>query len=314
MEVSKLKTIQPKVLKPNKIRNVAKFMQEICESEEINDLGCVKVIPPKPIKFKPVEIPCVFPKVDEQSVTCLKKVEKLPALFEMKFNKISSMKLKDFEKIGNKVAINKQEDEIEDAMWDSLITRATRKTNVNPVYATEWQESRIDSNDIWNINGFSEKHSILNVNPVSDRIPGVQSSYVMVGMAGTWFCAHKEDSDMASMNILLEGNPKIWYILPYKEAEKFETLFRELLGNLQRRLCPTVLRHKCFIIPPWILEKHGIKYTKHVQRPGEIMFTMYGAYHFGFNTGRNVCEAANITSPRFLQFFAKAKICETDCW
>lgn len=86
--------------------------------------------------------------------------------------------------------------------------------NSDPIYSTEWNESRIECDDEWNINKFTDKHSILNVNPISDRIPGVQSSYVMVGMEGTWFCIHREDSDIGSMNILLEEDPKIWYILP----------------------------------------------------------------------------------------------------
>lgn len=106
----------------------------------------------------------------------------------------------------------------------------------NPIYATEWTESRIDDKDEWNINGFTDKHSILNVNTKIDRIPGVQSSYVLVGMQGTFFCAHKEDNDLASINILLEGAPKIWYIIPQKHAEKFEKLFKDLLGIEIRRL------------------------------------------------------------------------------
>lgn len=100
----------------------------------------------------------------------------------------------------------------------------------NPVYATEWTESRIDDKDEWNINAFTEKHSILNMNTKTDRIPGVQSSYVIVGLQGTWFCAHKEDNDLASMNILLEGDVKIWYIIPQKYEKKFEKLFKHLLG------------------------------------------------------------------------------------
>lgn len=305
MEVTKIKTLKAKVIKPKKIDDVAEFIQKLCESDEINEIGCVKVCPPKPIKFKQLKVPCVFPKVEEQSVKCLKKIEKIPALIEMKYKKKTSMNLEDFENIGKAIAMKDvKQNEMENLMWRSLCARSTKKTSLNPVYATEWRDSRIECDDDWNINKFTAKHSVINVNPFSDRIPGVQSSYVMVGMEGTWFCAHKEDSDMAS---------KIWYILPCKEADKFENLFRDLLGNLQNRMCPTVLRHKCFIIPPWVLAKHGIKFTKHIQRPGEIMFTMYGAYHFGYNTGINVCEAANITSPRFLQFFSKAKLCQQDC-
>lgn len=314
MEVNKIETIKAKVLKPKKIDNVSNYLQNLCENDEINAIGCVKICPPEPIKFKRLSAKTVFPKCDEQSVSCLKKSDKIPSLIEMKYKRRLSVKLEDIKNIAKAVEVkNVNEIGIENAMWSSICSNATKKPAINPVYTTEWQDSRIQQNDVWNINKFTENHSIINVNPVCDRIPRVQSSYVIVGMQNTWFCAHKEDHDMASMNILLEGAPKIWYILPQTEAAKFENLFNELLGKLKRRLCPTVLRHKCFIIPPWILAKNGIKFTKHIQRPGEVMLTMYGAYHFGFIAGLNVCEAANIISPRFLQFFSTAKLCGQDC-
>lgn len=162
------------------------------------------------------------------------------------------------------------------------------------------------------MNNFSGKHSILNVNPINDRIPGVQKPFGIVGMDGTWFCAHKEDNDLSSLNILLEGEPKVWYCVPPSEAEKFEELFKKLSKRLGYK-CDTVLRHKCFITPPWLLEQHGIKYTRHIQRPGEIMITTYKAYHFGFNTGFNVCEAMNIASPKFLGIYPDAILCKSKC-
>lgn len=128
------------------------------------------------------------------------------------------------------------------------------------------------SDEPWNFNNFTEKHSIINVNPLSDRIPGVQTSFVNVGMEETWFCAHKEDSDIASMNVLLQGAPKIWYIVPYEDADKYEMLFNELLGRKSTFKCQTPIRHKCFIIAPWILEQRGIKLIKHIQRSNDNVY------------------------------------------
>lgn len=161
------------------------------------------------------------------------------------------------------------------------------------------------------MNKFTSKHSILNVNSIADRIPGVQTSFVNFGMMGTWFCAHREDSDVSSMNILLSGHPKVWYILPYSEANKFESLFTRLAEG--KFNCDTVYKHKCFIIPPWELIKNGIKFTKHIQYPGEAIFTSYGAYHFGFNSGLNICESINIASPKFLEFYNQATLCTPPC-
>lgn len=264
---------------------------------------------------------------------------------------MSPMKFKDFQRIAAKNASNVENiQSIEDSVWNSLCQRGSGKKGdfgfkkcytqsyiyvcsqcnkifkfsqhnynsfnclhlgFNPVYSTDSEESLMKSDEPWNMNNFTEKHSIINVNSIDNRIAGVQTSFVNVGMQGTFFCAHKEDSNIASLNILLEGAPKIWYVLPYSQAEKFEQLFEELDGG--KFICKTSLNHKCCIIPPWILSKHGIKFTKHIQKPGEIMFTLYGAYHFGFNCGLNVCESANIASPIFINFHKKATLCKPPC-
>lgn len=101
----------------------------------------------------------------------------------------------------------------------------------NPLYAVEWQEKRIDDDDKWCIHNFTAKHSIINVNEHADRIPGVQPPYVLVGVQGTWFCAHIEDNSLSSINIMLEGAAKVWYVIPEKFAVKFENLVKKLLGS-----------------------------------------------------------------------------------
>lgn len=255
----------------------------------------------------------VLPKIDRQTVTALKMVDNKPALFEMKYGKVDPMELGKFKNIAAKMSSNGNEEGIEEAMWESLCKRTTTKPKLNPVYATEWADSLHQNGDRWKINNFTEEHSILNVNAIEDRIPGVQSSFSIVGMRDTWFCAHKEDSDLASINRLLYGAIKFWYVIKPKDAAKFEKLFHNLLCDDFDYTCSTALRHKCFIIPPWVLDAHEITYTIYMQRPGEIMLTLYGAYHFGFNTGFNVCEASNIASPKYLNIFEYAKLCQPPC-
>ena len=121
---------------------------------------------------------------------------------------------------------------------------------------TEWTERRIRANDLWNINEFSEKLSILNVNPVHDRIPGVHRSFVIVEMDETWFSAHKEDSDLASINILLGGAPKIWYIC---HPEKLKIYFKMSRGVLSMNVAPSC-DINASLFPPWLLAQHGIKF------------------------------------------------------
>lgn len=77
--------------------------------------------------------------------------------------------------------------------------------------------------------------------------------------------------------------------------------------------CSTIYRHKIFIIPPEMLQVANIEFTKVIQYPGEIIITLYGAYHWGFNSGFNVCESMNLASPRYIEVHDKAVICHEQC-
>lgn len=50
-------------------------------------------------------------------------------------------------------------------------------------------------------------------------------------------------------------------------------------------------------------------YVYIIQEPGEIVMTLYDAYHLGFNPGLNVCESSNLASEKYDKQFSQAKIC-----
>lgn len=130
-------------------------------------------------------------------------------------------------------------------------------------------------------------------------------------MLFTWFCLHCEDSDLASVNYLHCGAPKNWICVPKSERTKFERALMDVIETKYE--CETVYRHKCFIVDEALLVKYGIKYSKIVQHPGEFIFTLYGAYHWGWNSGLNVCESTNLASPKFQKVYEEAVICESTC-
>lgn len=94
-----------------------------------------------------------------------------------------------------------------------------------------------------------------------------------------------------------------------REREKFEQLFQSALAH---KKCEYAVKHKCFLIDPSILDKNGIDYVYLTQKPGEMVFTLYGAYHWGFNEGLNVCESSNLASPKYKEIYqeAKTKMCD----
>lgn len=205
---------------------------------------------------------------------------------------------------------------IEDSAWENLMVRSTNNNDiehsVQPVYGIDAEETLFDNDEPWNMSRFTTAHSIINdFSTEIQRMPGIQSSFVNIGMLYTWFCIHHEDSDLASVNFLHSGEPKHWYCVPARERVKLEQLLMKLLNPIY--ICETVYLHKCFLIPPEMLVKEGIEFTKVVQYPGEIIFTHYGAYHWGFNAGFNVCESTNLASPMYKEIHSKAITCPQTC-
>lgn len=190
-----------------------------------------------------------------------------------------------------------------------MAQRVSGHAKNSPVYGVDSEVSLFNDEEPWNMNNFTAKHSIINATKI--KIPGIHTTFVNVGMAATFFAIHCEDSDLASMNILHFGAAKTWYCVPESEGPKLEKLLKDLLGN--QFDCPTIVRHKCFLVPPSILFKYGIKFTKITQHAGEIIFTMYKAYHWGFNNGLNICESSNIASPIYRTYHANTVLCSKKC-
>lgn len=158
---------------------------------------------------------------------------------------------------------------------------------------------------------FGNTHSIIHgLKPdQQDFMDGIQRPYVNIGMLYTWFCLHCEDSDLASVNYLHSGAAKHWLCVPRSEGSKFKQVIFDLLNT--KYDCETIYRHKCFIVDENFLLKHQIKYTKVVQNAGEFVFTLYGAFHWGWNAGFNVCESMNLASPKFRNIHAEAILCKS---
>lgn len=52
----------------------------------------------------------------------------------------------------------------------------------------------------------------------------------------------------------------IRYIIDKKDSSKFEDLARKIVGR--KRKCQLYIRHKTLMIPPSVLKKNGIKFTR----------------------------------------------------
>ncbi len=130
---------------------------------------------------------------------------------------------------------------------------------------------------------------------------GNKNSSVFLGEYGTVFAAHKEEHNLFAFNIHLGGYPKVWYVIPESQEQKFEKAVKEHFRStgVKKKLnnyyvnvdCEYLVYHKMHLFSPEFLARKGIEFNRLVQFPGEVIIT--NAIHFGVNLGKNINEAAN---------------------
>lgn len=210
----------------------------------------------------------------------------------MTTKKTMLMKSKDFKaSVENDPVLSAQE------YWDSL-----KSSKHKAVYGDNVETSLFDDNcDGCNLKNLGDIiHKDI-------KIPGVNTSFLYFGSAGSSFPWHPEDYDKFSISYLHEGAPKIWYCVPQCKAKDLERLQVGIFS------CPQYLRHKTTIINPHRLRMNGIPVYEGAQNVNEFIITFPYGYHSGFNSGYNCAEAINFVTPAWIPFGIHAKMCPKKC-
>lgn len=116
---------------------------------------------------------------------------------------------------------------------------------------------------------------------------------------GSVFGLHTEDDDLASVNLLLFGEPKIWFIVPPTHYKRVI----EVVNKYVDTQCENYLRRKTLLLTPKFLENFKIPHSKVIQRPGEMVIVLSRAFHMGCNCGSNIALSVNYMP----QFEVKSK-------
>ena len=126
-----------------------------------------------------------------------------------------------------------------------------------------------------------------------DKYPGVHDPEAFISSPGFGapFGAHQEDFNLEAMNMLVAGMPKVWYIIPERDAAKFERLICEEYGI--KPACSQFVRHHYSFPTRAALAEIGINPTIIYQQQGQVVITLSRCYHFGFSLGANLAEALN---------------------
>ncbi|KAI5289528.1 hypothetical protein KEM52_000752, partial [Ascosphaera acerosa] len=190
-------------------------------------------------------------------------------------------------------------EELENLYWKSLFYS-------NPMYGADLPGSLFDdSTTCWNV---ANLPNILNV--LGQKVPGVNTAYLYLGMWKATFAWHVEDVDLYSINYIHFGAPKQWYSISQRDAARFEAAMRSIWPEDAKK-CDQFLRHKNYLLSPTRL-KHdfGIEVNKLVHYEGEFVVTYPYGYHSGYNLGYNCAESVNFATERWLDYARVAKKCE----
>ena len=105
--------------------------------------------------------------------------------------------------------------ELERLYWKSL-------NFSNPMYGADMPGSLFDdSTKDWNV---AKLENLLDV--LGQKVPGVNTAYLYLGMWKASFAWHLEDVDLYSINYIHFGAPKQWYSISQADARKFEAAMR----------------------------------------------------------------------------------------
>ncbi|KAI9697721.1 MAG: hypothetical protein M1820_007708 [Bogoriella megaspora] len=191
--------------------------------------------------------------------------------------------------------------ELEEKYWKSL-------TFAPPMYGGDMPGSLFDDGTTsWNV---AQLENLLDV--LGTKVPGVNTTYLYLGMWKATFAWHLEDVDLYSINYIHFGAPKQWYSISQEDARKFEAAMKNVWPQ-DAKNCDQFLRHKTYLISPALLKsQYNITVNKLVHYEGEFVITFPYGYHSGYNIGYNCAESVNFATDAWLEYGKIAKKCHCE--
>lgn len=192
-------------------------------------------------------------------------------------------------------------EELETAYWKSLMFN-------NPMYGADMPGSLFDDSvTSWNV---AKLPNLLDV--LGQKVPGVNTAYLYLGMWKATFAWHLEDVDLYSINYIHFGAPKQWYSISQEDAPRFEAAMRSIWSS-DAKNCDQFLRHKTYLVSPSLLKsQYGITVNRLVHYEGEFVITFPYGYHSGYNIGYNCAESVNFATEKWLEYGRVAKKCHCE--
>lgn len=90
-----------------------------------------------------------------------------------------------------------------------------------------------------------------------DKISGISSPWMYMGMLFASFCWHIEDCYMYSANYMHKGEAKTWYLVPGNCKEDVENLIKKTYPDIFSKR-PNILNQIVLQLNPLEFKKHGV--------------------------------------------------------
>ncbi|KAK3928796.1 Lysine-specific demethylase 4D [Frankliniella fusca] len=174
--------------------------------------------------------------------------------------------------------------------------------NIDPVALGKAQNRSTDLNITDNASMTKMDSLIKYLGGKNTDYAGIDRPTIYVGAEGSLFQCYREDVSLQAINMHVAGSPKIWFVVPPKYYQAFCNFLMKLGLSVSERLCSSIIQHKSFFVDPRAVIAEGIPVHTIVQRPGEIVYLLPNAVHWGFNVGWNVNEAVNCASKTYANF------------
>ncbi|CAK8543607.1 unnamed protein product [Lathyrus sativus] len=125
------------------------------------------------------------------------------------------------------------------------------------------------------------------------------SPRIHVGMCFSPLKWKVEEHQLYSLCYMHIGEPKVWYSVPVRSVDHFETVWKKYLGDMNAGK-PDLYDELAMQLSCSVLKKEGIPVYRCVQYPREFVLVFPGAYHSGFDCGFNCSEAASFAPLEWL--------------
>ncbi|KAK9704812.1 hypothetical protein RND81_07G013000 [Saponaria officinalis] len=155
-------------------------------------------------------------------------------------------------------------------------------------------ESLKTSSSGWNLNCISSLPGSLLSLEKSD-LSCILGPKLHIGMCFSSVPWNIEEHCLYKLHYMHLGAPRIWYGISRSDAQKFEAAAKKHTPELLEKHSKLVpkLRPR---LSPGTLESEGIPVYRCVQRPGDLILFLPGAYHVGFDCGFN-CSTSTVFAP-----------------